>query len=247
MPRASAPQQALPSPRSFCLSALSLVLQTNLVLFPLFWSLWRVSYLPKYLDSPSEESSKNSSFGARPIRVAPLVRSPRAVPSELGAPELLELQSGHIEQVVALEERSYPSPWSAELVRGEFLKEVSYRLGLVRDNKVLAYSFCYLIPQDLHILNIAVAPECRGRGYGQYLLCNILCNSIDAGVSIVGLEVRPSNCAARALYDKLGFHAVGIRRDYYRDNSEDALLLERQMGLDDRSFFKKFSWGSLKS
>ncbi len=161
-------------------------------------------------------------------------------------PELLEIQADRMEEVVELEQRCYPSPWSAGLVRGEFNKEVSYRLGLLLEGKVVAYSFCYLIPQDLHILNIAVAPEQRGKGFGKYLLCNLLTRAIDANVTLVGLEVRPSNAAARALYARLGFQAVGIRRGYYRDNGEDALLLERNLGAQDLAFFKKFSQDSSK-
>lgn len=161
-------------------------------------------------------------------------------------PELVELGAERMEEVVELEQRCYPSPWSPGLVRGEFTKEVSYRLGLIKDGNVVAYSFCYLIPQDLHILNIAVAPEHRGKGYGKYLLCNLLTRAIDAQVTLVGLEVRPSNAAARSLYSRLGFQAVGIRRGYYRDNGEDALLLERNLGVQDLAFLKKFPQDSLK-
>ena len=159
------------------------------------------------------------------------VRAQDVPPSQQGfvredTPVLVELDASRVHEVCILEQRCYPNPWSSQLIEIEFTKEISYRLGILIGGKVAAYSFSYLIPQDLHLLNIAVAPEFRGRGYGRFLLSTILTRSVGQGVTCVSLEVRPSNTIARDLYRSFGFRQIAVRKNYYRDNSEDALLLQ---------------------
>jgi [ribosomal protein S18]-alanine N-acetyltransferase len=144
-------------------------------------------------------------------------------------PQVTLLDLSHLAEICELEPRCYPSPWSADLIRGEFLNEVSYRLGLTMDWNVVGYSFSHFLKPELHLLNLAVAPEYRCRGYGKYLLCNLLLRAAREGVTKVLLEVRSSNYIARKLYSSLNFRTVGVRRNYYQDNNEDALLLELQI------------------
>src|SRR6187402_3547192 len=95
---------------------------------------------------------------------------PKAVAETI---RIITLGSEYIEEVCRLEARSYPAPWSTPLVRGEFEKNVSLRLGLTRNDELIAYSFNYLVVDELHILNVAVAPERRNNGYGRRLLQSV--------------------------------------------------------------------------
>ena len=139
---------------------------------------------------------------------------------------LISLDLSYLPQVCSLEKRCYSHPWSDTLIAGEFSKNVSLRLGLVQDNYLVGYSFSYLVGDELHILNLAIRPEMQGRGLGRRLLKGLLTSAYDRGVRFATLEVRQSNTAARSLYERVGFVLTGIRKNYYRNNHEDALVHE---------------------
>lgn len=150
-------------------------------------------------------------------------------PPSLAEPSLIELDISRCEEVCALEPRCYSHPWSSELIRTEFEKDISFRPALVLDGKIAAYSFNYIVADELHILNLAVAPDMRKRGLGSTLLSEILMGGIRRGVTFALLEVRQSNEVAQRLYESFGFKLIGMRRHYYRDNQEHALVLERKL------------------
>jgi len=156
------------------------------------------------------------------------------------SPFTVLLEHSHLQEVCDLEKLCYPSPWSEQLIRNEFAKDISFRLGLQVETDLVAYCFSYLLPGELHLLNLAVAPEYRGRGYGGYLLAKVLLYAIKRGSKFAYLEVRPSNEIALGLYRQLGFARVGVRRNYYQDNGEDALLFERELAENDLGFFQEF-------
>lgn len=148
------------------------------------------------------------------------------VPQDL---ELCNLDRSFAEQVALLEPLIYPKGWSPALVHAEFEKKISFRPSLLYGTEVAAYSFNYILDEELHILNIAVRPELQGRGFGSYLLKELLELAQRRGVRYSFLEVRKSNVRAQDLYYKHGFVANGIRREYYSDNLEDAVLMERRL------------------
>lgn len=154
-------------------------------------------------------------------------------------PEVIELDWTHAAEICELEPRCYPSPWSSDLIRAEFCKEISFRLGLRYREKIVGYSFSYLLVPDLHLLNIAIDPDYRGLGFGRVLLCSLLTRAIDLDISKVFLEVRVSNTIAQNLYRQVGFLASGTRHGYYRDNGEDALLLELELKPESKELFHK--------
>lgn len=155
--------------------------------------------------------------------------APRPNPAPANSrPLVCVLDRDKAAEIIELEQSCYPNPWSPPLIRAEFEKDISYRLGVLIDGRVAAYSFNYLLDEDLHLLNLAVAPSLQGRGLGKYLLCTLIARAIVRGVKLVSLEVRPSNAAALRLYHSLGFERVGLRKQYYRNNNEDAYLLERR-------------------
>lgn len=143
---------------------------------------------------------------------------------------LVHLEREFASQVVQLEPQIYPHGWSPSLILSEFDKKISFRPALVYQDQVVAYSFNYLVEDELHILNIAVHPEVQGKGIGSYFLKAILEEARKRSVSYCFLEVRRSNVKAQNLYYSAGFVSNGVRRGYYSDNKEDAILMERTLG-----------------
>ncbi len=167
------------------------------------------------------------------------------VDKDSSVPQVVVLDESWLIAICQLEPKCYPNPWSPALIRGEFSKEISLRLGLVKNGELLAYSFCHVFCHQLHVLNFAVAPEHRGRGLATLLMSHVLRYGVREGMQQALLEVRPSNTAALHLYARFGFQRVGVRRRYYRDNGEDAILLERDIELNDVSHFEWVSFSAL--
>ena len=137
------------------------------------------------------------------------------------------MQKEDIDQVLAIETASFSFPWSRRSFEAEFEKEfgVSY-VALIAD-RIVGYLIAWLVADEVHIANIAVHPEYRKQGLGRMLMEVIFRNS--EGFSWIGLEVRRSNKTARAMYKKLGFQEVGIRKNYYVGECEDAILMVKRL------------------
>jgi ribosomal-protein-alanine N-acetyltransferase len=133
---------------------------------------------------------------------------------------------GAIERI---EQRSYPTPWSRSMFAGELAKSSSVCLGAfdAETEALLGYAIVSRYVDAWHVMNIAVAPLHRRRGIGAALLDRLFV--LTSGDSRRGytLEVRVSNEGAIKLYERLGFRRRGIRRGYYTDNREDALIMWR--------------------
>jgi ribosomal-protein-alanine N-acetyltransferase len=134
-----------------------------------------------------------------------------------------------IKAVFAIEKASFSTPWS----RWSFLAELTQPTGhfLVigpsppEPWQVWGYVIFWIVADEMHLLNLAVHPARWHRGLGRALLNEALRRSRALGAIVVWLEVRPSNGAARALYESFGFKEVGRRPKYYEDTQEDAILL----------------------
>jgi len=131
-----------------------------------------------------------------------------------------------IPTIVTIEEASFPSPWKAESFISE-LKDnyLSRYYCLELKGIVIGYMGLWIIMGEAHITNIAIWPGSRGKGWGEYLLRGVMNKMFAAGVRYLTLEVRVSNTTAQSLYSKLGFKTAGMRRKYYSDNQEDALIM----------------------
>lgn len=134
------------------------------------------------------------------------------------------------DKVLAIERASFPSPWSLSAFRAEAENPVSSLWALVSSGEVTAYICFWTFAGEIHLLNLAVHPGQRRRGFGRYLLHRMSDIGVRTGVRSVLLEVRPSNCAARGLYEQAGFREVGRRPGYYDDTKEDAILMTLAMG-----------------
>jgi ribosomal-protein-alanine N-acetyltransferase len=131
-----------------------------------------------------------------------------------------------IKEVLRIEQQSFSTTWPSNAFFQELHdnKLAHYFVGRVQ-NRVVAYGGIWVILEDSHITTIAVAPEYRGRRFGEQMLLHLLDQAIDRGASWMTLEVRESNAAAQALYRKYGFTTVSTRKGYYSDNNENALVM----------------------
>ena len=142
----------------------------------------------------------------------------------------LQLRPATIEDlpqsILPIERASQPHPWSEKAFLAELDNPVSeIAVASDQEGNVVGFLVTWQVLDEVHLLNVAVAPEHRRRGIGRWLVRQVLERALDEKATWVSLEVRVSNAAAIALYDSLGFVLVGRRRNYYTDNDEDALLL----------------------
>ena len=141
--------------------------------------------------------------------------------------ELRRLAAGDLTAIEEIEQRSYPTPWSRSMFAGELAKPSSICLGAVdtETGALVGYLIISRYVDAWHVMNVAVAPEYRRRGIAQTLLEQLFELTAQDGRRGYTLEVRVSNVDAIRLYERLGFVARGIRRGYYTDNREDALIM----------------------
>lgn len=138
-----------------------------------------------------------------------------------------------LEGVLEVDALSFTRPWTRTMYESEFLNRDTSRMYVLRTpgRSVAGYCAAWFVLDEVHINNIAVRPELRGRGLGSALLARVLEEGRRAiGATRATLEVRRSNHDARRLYERFGFRVAGVRRDYYTDPTEDALVLWREDG-----------------
>ena len=136
-----------------------------------------------------------------------------------------------LDGVLAIEDASFNNPTTREWYEAELLRPEVCFIYVLRTAEVPVAGFCafWLVLDQAHINNLAVRPELRGHGLGTHLLESILFEARHLGATSLTLEVRRSNVAAQRLYDKAGFHEAGVRKNYYTQPVEDALVLLRKI------------------
>ena len=128
-------------------------------------------------------------------------------------------------QVISIERRAFPTPWSLAMFVLELSKPSGVCLAAIEDRRIVGYSICSRYADVWHLMNVAVDPPARRRGIATALLEEMISRAgQDASYT---LEVRPSNASAIALYERFGFRSAGTRRRYYQDTGEDALIMWR--------------------
>lgn len=136
-----------------------------------------------------------------------------------------------LDRVTAIDRASFPTPWPKDAFRYELVKKrdsicwVAERHIADQAPEVVAFIVVWLVLDEAHIATLAVAPNYHRQGIAQILLASVLMECVGQGAKQALLEVRESNQAAQALYGKFGFETVGLRRGYYQDTHEDALLM----------------------
>ncbi len=142
--------------------------------------------------------------------------------------DLRRLETPDLVAVEAIERESYTTPWSRVMLDAELRKPSSLALGAFTEEGLVGYAFVSRYVDAWHVMNVAVALAFRRRGIALALLERLF--EATAGDRQRGytLEVRVSNVGAIRLYERLGFEARGVRRGYYTDNREDALIMWRE-------------------
>ena len=148
-----------------------------------------------------------------------------------GVPHAFEIRRASpdedLRDVEALQRRAFTNAWGADAIRWELQNTDVARLYLMRnaDGVLVAYCACWMVFDELHINSLAVDAPWRRRGLARRLLGAVFRDAVEAGAHSATLEVRQSNAPARELYETLGFQVEAVRRDYYQDPREDALVL----------------------
>jgi ribosomal-protein-alanine N-acetyltransferase len=141
--------------------------------------------------------------------------------------EIRVLELGDLSAIETIEQQAYPTPWSRSMFASELAKPTSICLGAFEGRDLVGYVINSRYVDAWHIMNVAVDPEHQRRGVASALLERLFELTHDDERRGYTLEVRVSNEDAIRLYEKLGFESRGIRRGYYTDNREDALIMWR--------------------
>lgn len=142
--------------------------------------------------------------------------------------EIVEMSANHVPQVAELEKMCFHDPWSESSIASELRNPLACWLVAVEDGVVVGYVGSQTVIDTTDMMNIAVHPDFRRRGIAQMLVEQLVAK-LKARQSLrLMLEVRSSNMGAQALYEKMGFTQVGLRKNYYRNPKEDALILRKE-------------------
>lgn len=131
-----------------------------------------------------------------------------------------------VDAVYEIEKDSFTLAWTKEAFEQEMLKnEFAYYVLAETEEGVIGYCGMWLVMDEAHITNIAISPQQRGNKFGEALMKEAMDQAKARGAKLMTLEARVSNIAALNLYKKLGFQNGGIRKGYYTDNQEDAIVM----------------------
>jgi len=148
------------------------------------------------------------------------------------AVEIRRLSIGDLNEIEAIEQRAYRTPWSRSMFASELAKGTSICLGAFEGDRRVGYIVNSRYVDAWHVMNVAVDPDHQRRGIASRLLERLFELTADDKGRGYTLEVRVSNGPAIRLYEKHGFERQGIRRGYYTDNREDALIMWRDGGVE---------------
>lgn len=138
-----------------------------------------------------------------------------------------KLRPEHIKEVHEIEKLSFKDPHTVEMISSAILNPACEFWLLIESEKILGFIEFWIMYEESHIIDIAVHPEFRKKGYGQKLMEFMIEKSRELGAKKVFLEVRPSNQVAINLYKKCGFSESGLRKKYYKD--EDAIIMKKDL------------------
>ena len=131
-----------------------------------------------------------------------------------------------VDGVMAVEHDSFLTPWSRSAFEEELAQNRLARYIVAEDNgAIVGYAGTWLVINEAHVTNVAVSSQRRREGIGRLLMQNLMELARENGMESMTLEVRVSNAAARHLYEQMGFVETGIRKNYYSETKEDALIL----------------------
>ncbi len=135
-----------------------------------------------------------------------------------------------LDKILEIEKVSFPAPWTRDM----FLEEMSNRsarlIVFTEDRLIVGYMCFWEVLDEGHLMNIAVHPDRRGRGYGTYMMDRLQKLCLKAGLKKIILDVGRRNLPARRLYKKCGYSSIGFRKKYYMSIGDDAVVMEKWLG-----------------
>ena len=141
---------------------------------------------------------------------------------------ILSMEERHLAALAEIERACFHAPWSETMLREELGKGIF--LVAEQDGRTAGYVGCQTVLDEGYITNVAVSPDFRRQGIAKALIEALLAKVRENGLAFVTLEVRESNAAARALYAGAGFQPVGIRKNFYSNPTENAVLMTINFG-----------------
>ena len=140
------------------------------------------------------------------------------------------MNAAHVPQIAELEKICFNDPWSERSIASELSSRISLWLVALDGDRVVGYVGSQSVLGEADMMNIAVHPDYRRQGIAEKLVLSLVDAQKEKGNYCLTLEVRASNEPAKALYGKLGFTQVGLRKNYYRKPKEDACILRLEFG-----------------
>lgn len=133
----------------------------------------------------------------------------------------------HLAEILDIEASVFGTPWTRGMFEEEIARDpdTTYAVVAMGMGRVIGYTVAWFLQDAVHLLNIAVHEEWQKHGVGSHLMNHLFHEAREAGMVLVTLEVRQSNAVAQTFYRSFGFVEVGVRRGYYTDNREDAVLM----------------------
>lgn len=141
--------------------------------------------------------------------------------------KVILLNEEYVEKLVKLENECFSDPWTANMFIGDLKNENTCYFGAFDDDKLIGYAGMWMSVDDGQICNVAVHPDYRRKGIGTSLVISLIQVCKRKKLSSITLEVRESNEKAILLYKKLGFERVGLRKNYYKNPTENAILMTK--------------------
>jgi len=159
-----------------------------------------------------------------------MYRNPRLAPGPM-QPAIRRMRECDLDEVLFIEKSSFLSPWSRCAFENEMRAVYAYPMVMTQEflPRIQGYLCFWILSDECHILNLAVHPSCRRKGVASRLIGNLLDVCSRKRILACHLEVRASNQVARSLYGKFGFQHEGVRKKYYSDTGEDALIMKRRI------------------
>lgn len=140
------------------------------------------------------------------------------------------MRAAHVPEILRIEQASFATPWTLDMFVQELGgHEFSRAYVAVCDGVVAGYEIAWFIHEEVHLLNIAVAPSMRRQGIARQLMMRLIEQALAENRRWITLEVREKNDAAQALYRAFAFHPIGLRKNYYEAEGEDAVLFALEL------------------
>ena len=140
------------------------------------------------------------------------------------------MQASDLDAVTAIEKASFAAPWSRNMFLEELANRAARLVVFKSDNFLVGYVCFWEVLDEAHLMNVAVHPDFRGRGYGKLIMEQLEAICLRDNLRRIILDVGRRNLPARRLYKKCGFSAIGFRKKYYAEVQDDAVIMEKWLG-----------------